>query len=141
MTAMEQIAEISCLARDAGMTYGAYISKFGNPFDAVKKPAWMLTLKKNERVCKVCGEVFEVKTGRGYSRRKTCYECEKKRKEKIAQEDKPKRTRTVKEYVVKCSRCGKLTTIRRPPGKWKNFCAECRPLAKKKWREEHDGKQ
>ena len=59
MTAMQQIAEISCLARDAGLTYGAYISQFGSPFDA---PVYVSNLKKNERICKECGKVFTVKT-------------------------------------------------------------------------------
>lgn len=128
MTAMEQITQVSILAREAGMSYGAYIKKFGSPFPP---PVKATKLEKHERVCIKCGKVFEpglTKSGLK-SHRTICFECEKKCK---VGKPKPMGLRKVKEYAVKCSRCGADMITRRAPGPTiKNFCPECRPIADK----------
>lgn len=136
MTAMEQIAQISCLAKNAGMTYGAYLAKFGSPFDA---PVILSKLKKHERVCKVCGNVFEAELcPDGYHRRtgKLCPKCKEEQKQLRT---KPKKRRATKIYHVKCSKCGRDITTRRPPGKGiKNYCPVCREeVTKKRKREDY----
>lgn len=125
MTAMQQIAEISCLARDAGMTYGAYISKFGSPFPP---PVSTMKLKENERVCSKCNQPFDpglTKSGKK-SQRTICFKCEEESK---VGKPKPMGLRKVKEYAVKCSRCGDdMITRRAPSPDVPNYCTECREI-------------
>lgn len=128
MTAMEQTTHIACLARQAGLSYGAYIKKYGSPFPP---PVSTTKLKEGERVCTECGKVFEpgyAKSG-VKSQRKICFECAEKRKKC---KPKPLGLRKVKEYAVKCSRCGADMITRRAPGPTiKNFCPKCRPIVDK----------
>lgn len=139
MTAMEQTTRISILAREAGLSYGAYIKKFGSPFPP---PVKATKLENHERVCTKCGKVFEpglTKSGLK-SHRTICFECEKKCK---AGKPKPLGLRKVKEYAVKCSRCGcDMITRRAPSPTLPNYCTECRPIVgRERNREKYEKKK
>lgn len=139
MTAMEQITQVSILARNAGLSYGEYVKKFGSPFPP---PERVTKLEKHERVCTKCGKVFEpglTKSGLR-SHRTICFECEKKCK---VGKPKPMGLRKVKEYAVKCSRCGaKMITRRAPSPMLPNYCEECRPIVnRQRCREKYEKKK
>lgn len=132
---MEQITQVSILARQAGLSYGAYIKKFGSPFAA---PGQSTKPQKGERACKVCGKPFALnKLANGqYSGKVVCPVCTEKRKaeREKAMQKKPKRTRATKQYVVQCDECGRNMITTQNPGKGgrKHFCPECRPSVQKR---------
>lgn len=116
MTAMEQIAEISCKAREAGLSYGEYIKihrvEYSEP--------------KANRICKTCGKEFTppiLKNGE-VSKNVNCGEC-------IATARKvrglPPAQNYTKVYITRCASCGRKVETRRAPSVWrKDLCGECR---------------
>lgn len=135
---MEQITKISLLAREAGMTYGEYISQYGDQFDS---PVYPSKLGKHERICKTCGKVFHLRKGADgrYNERKTCFVCEEDRKANPKQK---KKTHAKRLFVVKCSVCGRnMTTGRAPWAGCKNYCPICKPIVKEKQLEEKRAKR
>ena len=161
MTAMEQIAKVSILARNAGLSYGEYVKKFGSPFPP---PVSTLKLKEGERVCSKCGESYHVdflngktdcarcggelsqpfdpgltKSGKK-SQRTICFKCEEASK---VGKPKPMGLRKVKEYAVKCSRCGDdMITRRAPSPDIPNYCTDCREIVnRERSREKYEKKK
>lgn len=138
MTSMEQINLISQRAREAGMTYGAYISKYGNQLGS---PVYPSKLEKHERICKKCGAVFQLRKGPGgqYNERKTCFQCEENQKNKSVP---AKKTHVKRFFVVRCSECGRtMTTGRAPWDGCKNYCTRCKPIVEERRHEEKRAKR
>lgn len=116
MTAMEQIAEISCKARAAGMTYGEYVK--------MNRPGF--TAQQYTRICKTCGKGFvppTLKNG-GISRRVNCDKCVEEKREKNGL---PPAQNFTTVYIVHCHKCGRTMESRRVPGKGVKFtCKKCK---------------
>ena len=130
MTAMEQIAEISCKARAMGITYGEYVK--------MNRPGFTAQTKKAQtRICQTCGEAFEpptLKNG-GISRRVNCNRCVEEKREKNGL---PPAKNFTTVYIVHCHKCGRTMESRRVPGKGVRFtCKKCKKNHSREYQREY----
>lgn len=126
MTVMEQIGMISTLARERGMTYGEYVSTYGDKIPAPQaRDAKPIQPKK----CVVCGAEFVSK----FPNRTRCYDC-------IAIDARPPRKhKFTKVYDRACTLCGAVVRTTQAPRQGCNiYCGTCREIAKRSYAKKTD---
>lgn len=127
MTVMEQIGMILTLARERGMTYGEYVSTYGDKIPGLvpdRQPEPVIEDAKVRR-CKICGQEFSPEVHNQLRCRKCIDAGIVRHRKRIP----------VKIYERECTRCGAQVSTTQAPRRGCNlYCEACREIVSKLYR-------